>query len=62
MGFVKIREEEPITWAGLASVTSTDQRQGNRLKQQRCQEGTDGLVQGQGGNERQDEGPIIKHH
>lgn len=49
MRFLKFREEEHITWAGLAGVTSTDQRQ-NRLKRQKCWEGTDGLVRGQGGN------------
>lgn len=60
-GFQKIREEETIAWAGLSGVTSTDQRQNNRLKRQRCGEGTDGLVQGQRGNERQDEGCIFEH-
>lgn len=61
-GFPKIREEETIAWAGRVSVTSTDQRQSNRLKGQRCWEGTDGPVQGQGGNERQNEGRIFEHH
>lgn len=27
MRFLKVRKEEHITWAGLAGVTSTDQRQ-----------------------------------
>lgn len=48
--------------AGHTSVTSTDQRQSNRLKGRRCWEGTDGPVQGQGGNERQNEGRIFEHH
>lgn len=26
MSFLKVREEEHITWAGLAGVASTDQR------------------------------------
>lgn len=61
-GFLKIREEETMAWVGLAGVTSTDQRQSNRLKRRRCWEGTDGLVQGQGGSERQDGGHIFEHH